>query len=62
MERGEENCLAQGCVQLSKSGKFADMEFVVGTVVIPAHRVIVAARSRWASQALQSGMREAREK
>lgn len=31
-------------------------------VVIPAHRVIVASRCEWARRALQSGMREARER
>lgn len=41
---------------------YADMEFVLGDIVIPAHRVIVASRSEWASLALQSGMREEHER
>ena len=38
------------------------MEFVLGNTVIRAHRVIVASRCEWAYCALQSGMKEDREK
>ena len=56
--------LAQGCARLVSSQRFADMEFVLEleemgkTMVIPAHRVIVAARCEWASRALHSKMKE----
>jgi hypothetical protein len=60
--RSTESALAQGCVELAASQQFADMEFVLGERVIPAHRVIMASRSNWVCQALQSGMREAKER
>ena len=62
LESAAESVLARGCVQLAASQMYADMDFVLGDTVIPAHRVIVASRSEWASLALQSGMREERER
>ena len=49
-------------MQLASSLKYADMEFVLEETVIPAHRVIVASRCEWACRALQSGMREEKER
>lgn len=66
--RAAESGLAQACVQLASSGHYADMKFVLpslegeDSVVIPAHRVIVASRCEWACRALQSGMKEDLEK
>ena len=56
------SALAEGCMQLTASQEYADMEFVLGETVIPAHRVIVASRCEWACKALLSGMKEDREK
>ena len=72
--RAADSVLAQGCMQLASSQLHADMEFVLNPAtpseeeggglptVIRAHRVIVASRCEWACRALQSGMREARER
>lgn len=63
-----ESVLAQACVKLASSGHYSDMKFVLpsgegeSSIVIPAHRVIVASRCEWACRALQSGMKEALEK
>ena len=65
-----ESLLAQGISKLLCSHELSDMEFVIatptspvdtasqGNVVIPAHRVIVAARCEYFRMALQSGMKE----
>ena len=65
-----ESLLAQGISKLLRSHELSDMEFVIATptspvdtpsqenVVIPAHRVIVAARCEYFRMALQSGMKE----
>ena len=65
-----ESLLAQGISKLLCSHELSDMEFVIATpmspvdtspvesVVIPAHRVIVAARCEYFRMALQSGMKE----
>ena len=45
-----------------RDGEREGEEEGVKHVVIPAHRVIVASRCEWARRALQSGMREARER
>ena len=67
--------LAHGCRQLLDSHEHSDMQFVLvpqksesgeggegGRVVIPAHRVVVAARCKWFRRALLSGMKEAIDK
>ena len=64
--------LARGCQQLLETREFSDMQFILpaavgvegggGEVVIPAHRVIVAARCEWFKKALLSGMKEAIDK
>jgi len=63
--------LAKGISKLLYSHELSDMEFIVVTpptspsdtptsenIVIPAHRVIVAARCEYFRMALQSGMKE----
>ena len=60
-----ESLLAANCLRLLGSGENSDMQFVLegeepgDVVVIPAHRVIVAARCEWFKRALLSGMKEA---
>ena len=65
-----DSLLAHGIAKLLCSHELSDMEFVIATptspvdttpvesVVIPAHRVIVAARCEYFRMALQSGMKE----
>jgi len=44
---------------LLSSGKYADLSFVVGDEVIPAHKAIIAARVPYFDKMLSSGMEEA---